>query len=51
MTIPMQSRATQVRARPEVTRAVGMWPPSAGIVRGALLGGIATAAGMALTAQ
>ena len=50
MTIPMQSRATQVRARPEVIRAVGLWPPSAGIIRGALLGGIATAAGMALTA-
>jgi thiol reductant ABC exporter CydC subunit len=41
---------TTMDSRSEVTRAVGLWPPSAGIVRGALLGGIATAAGMALTA-
>jgi thiol reductant ABC exporter CydC subunit len=37
-------------SRSEVTRAVGLWPPPAGVVRGALLGGVATAAGMALTA-
>lgn len=41
---------TTLGSRSEVTRAVGLWPPSPGIVRGALLGGIATAAGMALTA-
>ncbi len=54
MTIPTQSTAAQMRPRseviPGVTRAAGLWPPSAGIVRGALLGGIATASGMALTA-
>ncbi len=41
---------TTASSRSEVSRAEGLWPPSPGIVRGALLGGIATAAGMALTA-
>jgi thiol reductant ABC exporter CydC subunit len=45
---------TDPRSRSEVIRGAwagdGLWPPSAGVLRGALLGGIATAAGMALTA-
>lgn len=41
---------TQTHSRSGVTRAGSVWSPSPGIVRGGLLGGIATAAGMALTA-
>lgn len=41
---------TQTHSRSGVTRAGGVWSPSPGIIRGGLLGGIATAAGMALTA-
>ena len=50
MTTQAHRRSIPLRGRFPRTGAGGVWPPSAGILRGALLGGIATAAGMALTA-
>ena len=41
---------TQTPSRSGVIHAGNVWSPTGGIIRGGLLGGIATAAGMALTA-
>lgn len=50
MTTQAHRRSITRRGPTPRTGAGGVWPPSAGILWGALLGGIATTAGMALTA-